>query len=105
MGWEKRGNGRYYTRSRKVKGKVVREYVGGGAIGEAAAFVDAAKRAARQALKRQREAVQAERKASDDLVIGFGQIAELLAGAYLLLSGYHQHAHGPWRKRSGRRRK
>jgi hypothetical protein len=41
MGWEVRPNGRrYYTRSRKVNGKVVRSYVGTGVVGQMAAAAD-----------------------------------------------------------------
>jgi len=45
MGWEK---GRYYTRSRKVNGRVVREYVGGGEVGALAAEFDAIERKRRE---------------------------------------------------------
>ena len=47
--WERRERGGlYYTRSRKVDGRVVREYVGGGILGELAAQMDAERRRRRQ---------------------------------------------------------
>ncbi len=50
MGWNR---AKYYTRSRKVNGKVVREYVGVGLLGRLAAEEDAAKR---EQLQQDREA-------------------------------------------------
>jgi hypothetical protein len=64
MAWEKRERGGlYYTRSRKVNGKVVREYVGTGPLAELAAQMDAVKRCQRQeeaqALREERKRVEA----------------------------------------------
>ena len=46
MGWER---GRYYTRSRKVNGRVDREYLGTGEAAERAARQDALARQEREA--------------------------------------------------------
>src|SRR5262245_28031254 len=46
MGWDK--DGRYYTRSRRENGRVVREYVGGGKLGELAAQLGAIDREKRE---------------------------------------------------------
>jgi len=100
MGWEKRRRGGYYyTRSRKVRGRVVREYVGGGLPGQLAAAMDAEGRAEREA---QAEAWRAERvcqEASDATLLELCEIAEAAASGTLILAGYHRHHRGEWRRR------
>jgi hypothetical protein len=96
MGWDR---GRYYTRSRKVNGRVVREYIGTGTQGELASQMDAITRADRQAEK---AALRAEREALDALDADLKTLienADLVARAALLAAGYHQHKRGEWRKR------
>lgn len=100
--WEtrKRG-GRYYTRSRRVGGKVFREYIGGGRVAEIVSRMDQQKRHERvihaAAVAKQR----AEEAEIDTLVDQLGRIADLAGRAALLAAGFHQH-HGQWRKRRGK---
>ena len=99
MGWDK---GRYYTRSRKVKGRVVREYVGAGRVAELAAELDAIRREERsldaQALRQEKD----ELDALDAELKTLCERADQLARAALLAAGFHQHKRGEWRKRRGR---
>src|SRR5438552_3290676 len=44
MAWERRGKAKYYTRSRRVRGRMVRDYLGIGRLGEMAAELDAGNR-------------------------------------------------------------
>ena len=100
MGWEKRERGGlYYTRSRKVNDRVVREYVGTGLLGELAAEMDALERQHREG---EAEAWRAERERLEVLeapVAKLCEITEALAHAALLACGYHRHNRGEWRKR------
>jgi hypothetical protein len=100
--WEKRERGGlYYTRSRKEDGRVVREYVGIGALGEIAALEDEYERR-----RRELEAAfwKEERESLDQLVAPVDELceaAEVLARAALLAAGYRRHNRGEWRKRRG----
>jgi hypothetical protein len=96
MGWEK---GRYYTRSKKVNGRVVREYIGAGRAGELVAQMDALRREDHEAQRDARRAKRAELDALDSPVNELNDLVELVAHAALLAAGYHQHRRGEWRKR------
>ncbi len=98
--WERRERGGlYYTRSRKVDGRVVREYVGGGVLGELAARMDAEER------RRRDEAAAAWREERDHLeglaglLDGFCEDVETMTRAALLAAGFRRHKRGEWRKR------
>ena len=96
MGWER---GRYYTRSRKVNGRVVREYVGVGRVAELAAQLDAIERQQREAERAARRAERTKLDALDTLLDELNDLAELLARAALEAAGFHQHKRGEWRRR------
>lgn len=99
MGWDK--GGRYYTRSRRENGRVVREYIGGGAPGALVARLDADERARCEA---ERDAVRAESEAVaalDTALAELNELVDLVTRAALAAAGYAQHHRGEWRKRRG----
>lgn len=98
MGWER---GRYYTRSRRVDGRVVREYVGGGDAGQQAEAVDAVRRAEVLALRREERAVVTGlelRGAGLEAVLAESL---LVVRCMLLAAGFHRPKRGLWRPRRG----
>ncbi len=100
MGWERRARGgRYFTRSRKVNGRVVREYIGCGPGAEAIADMDAWDRKKRTA---EQDAFRAEREsldAADATTADLCRIADLVAVCAMTAAGYHRHHRGEWRRR------
>ena len=99
MGWEPRGNGRYYFRYRKVDGRVTRQYLGAGAVAEVAAAADALRRADRRAASEARRAEQARWRAALAPLLELSRVADLMARAALLAAGYHRHSRSSWRKK------
>jgi hypothetical protein len=97
MGWDK--GGRYYTRSRKVNGKVVREYVGGGDFGRLAALIDADGRALREEERQIRRAERDRYNTLERTLDDLDRLTDLVAEAALLAAGYRRHNRGEWRKR------
>ena len=96
MGWDK---GRYYSRSKKVDGRVVREYVGMGRVAELAAQMDALEREDRRLVALALREEEAELAALDADIKALCETADLVARAALLAAGFHQHKRGEWRKR------
>jgi hypothetical protein len=103
VAWEERERGgRYYTRSRREGGRVVREYVGGGLAGELAAEEDRIRRELAEK-QREREKEEMERlKALAAPVFELSEAAEILAHAHLIAAGYHRHKGEYRRARSER---
>ncbi len=85
MSWDAHGGRRYYTRSSRKSGKVVRQYIG------------RRERLRQQALRREEKAADDR---LDDQVVELCLLAETAAAAALLDAGYHNHK-GQWRKRRG----
>ncbi|GFP28615.1 hypothetical protein [Candidatus Hakubella thermalkaliphila] len=98
MGWETRkGRGRYYTRSHKVNGRVVREYVGVGLMGELAAATDERRRARAEAERAERKRQQAKAQGVVDALRVLGAATNELMARRLTEIGYHNHR-GQWRR-------
>ena len=105
MSWETRAGTTnvYYTRSRKVRGRIVREYVGtqDSPTARVAAAEDAMRAEARER-RRLELASLAEQEAVTALPLEtLCAITGALLGATLVATGHHQHAHGEWRRRRG----
>src|SRR5215212_9039564 len=100
MGWEKRDRGGlYYTRSKKVDGQVVREYVGGGILGHLAALQDAQERRQREEeatlWREEQDRLEALIAPVDQLC----EIVEILSQATLYAAGFRRHQRGEWRRK------
>jgi len=100
MGWEQRERGGlYYTRSKKVNGRVVREYVGTGPLAELIAQKDALERRRHEEEATAWAAEKERLEALEAPVVELCEITEALARATLVARGYRQHKRGEWRRR------
>jgi hypothetical protein len=99
MSWESRdGRGRYYTRSRRSGGRIVREYIGTGGFAAVIASEDAQKRQQRKAAITCWRQRKAEAEALDTDIDDLCVLIDTMAHAALLAAGFHSHK-GQWRKR------
>jgi hypothetical protein len=89
MGWENRGNKKYYYRKRRVGEKVVSEYIGAGPEAERIAREDQLERQKLKRHRQVRERRRAEFSALDDQLDLLDRSIRTLINAHLLLAGYH----------------
>ena len=101
MSWETRPNSphRYYTRSRREGGRIVREYVGRGPHAELMAEADRIARTQVQEERRLARCQREEEAALEARVAEADAVGELLARVALLATGHHRHHGGEWRRR------
>lgn len=98
MAWLTRGANRYYYRRKKVAGKVVSEYIGGGYQAELIAQLEAIERHQAERERQDRRRQAAKEQATDEQIAAFMQVVEEYHKALLLVAGYHQHKR-QWRKK------
>jgi hypothetical protein len=100
MAWEQGPRGKpFYTRTRRVGSKRVREYLGSGPAAQAAAAADAVKRAERRARIESCHKEQARLREMDELVRRLFKLAGLVADATLVAGGFFKHG-AEWRSRN-----
>jgi hypothetical protein len=100
MSWETRADcaRRYYTRSRRIAGRVVREYVGAGPAAEVAATLDAARRTELAALAAARREEVAAILAARAVAKSLDREAKGLLHASMSRAGFRLHARSVWRR-------
>jgi len=96
MAWEQRGTRRYYSRTRRLNGRRVREYYGSGERAEQAAAEDEYRQALRTLT---RDAIKKHVERFADAVLGrLEGVTQRLTRACLLAAGFRQHEQGEWRR-------
>lgn len=97
MGWETRGNGRYYYRKVRDGGRVRSEYLGAGVVAELLAEVDDLDRQRRQLEAEEwQDVIDAERRHGAPLA-EVDRMVQGMASAVLIAAGYHTHRR-QWRR-------
>lgn len=101
MAWETRKRGDwYYTRTRREHGRFVREYVGGGIVGEVAAMLDAEERAERDAERARMRAEHEQAREVSEALAALEAVTREAIADVLHAEGFHRH-NRTWRRKRG----
>jgi hypothetical protein len=98
MGWEQRGNGRYYYSGRRDNGRVVKRYIGCGRLAAAAAGLAAHDRQRRADDRAEWADERQEMDAIDAPLSELNALADLVVRAAMLAAGFRRHHRSEWRK-------
>lgn len=99
MGLERRGNRDYFYTAERVNGRVVKRYVGGGAVADLAARRDAIRREIAATAAEDDRLARADAETLANALAPLYVFADSLTDAALTAAGFHRHRRGPWRKR------
>ena len=99
MAWERRRRGVYYYRSKRVGGRVAKQYYGADTIGQLAADLAEEGRVRRAEDAAALRTEQACLEALDRPPAALDRACTLLAAAALTAGGYRRYNDGPWRRR------
>jgi len=97
MGWETRGNSRYYYRKARAAGRVVSEYVGAGDVAEAVAVFDEMLQDERRRAEAEWRAIVAADRERAAALAEVDELVKAAVAAALIVNGYHQHRR-QWRR-------
>jgi hypothetical protein len=101
MSWESRARGtRYYTRSIRINGQIIRQYIGRGELAERMAAADRRERECRTTVRYQQQLARTTIERVAAPIIALHEEVNVLTRAALLAAGYHRH-HGEWRRKRG----
>lgn len=97
MAWIKKGNRKYYYRSRREGDRVISEYMGVGPLAELQAEQDQAERLERQGRMRQQKKRRLEFKEAEQAADRAGNLINMITQAAYLVTGHYTHKR-QWRK-------
>ena len=100
MGWEKRRNGYYYYRKRRVNGRVCSEYVGRGDVAQISVELIQNDQRDRMTGREALRCAQQDEKEIDRQLATAEAAIYAITDAKLSAEGYHKHK-GQWRRRHG----